>query len=473
MPALQSFLHMTQLKAMSDRVSSGRRRAFTRAITLTDSVHRYRAPLAKADPALHVVMCCSRRAIRSGDPLDQDMSGQSAAKSRTSDSTRSSKHFDAVESIRYGRNNVKHLDSDRGSISRSVLHPRYICYRSRKLCLCLTAGVGRAALYLSVFLSFSVFSQANGQTIDSLKNQGTTSPRLPPGDSSASAQYVLGAGDVLRLAVADMPEVSETSARIGPDGTLDLPLIGTIHAAGLSLEQLRLELARRLTRYINDPQITLNLATNGSRTIAVLGEVNSPGVQTLDGPRTLLQVISQAGGVKTDAGPRVIVTRNLKNGRFAGFDDREVVSGNSVSVTLSLDDLLAARAATNNLVMEPGDIVSIPKEQLVYVVGDVRRAGGFPMSSHETMSALQAISLAEGSQPNAALRASKILRPLPGSKTPQEIPVDLKSILAGKAPDVLLYANDVLFVPNSAAKSGARRAAEVMLQVATGVAIYR
>lgn len=300
-----------------------------------------------------------------------------------------------------------------------------------------------------------------------------TADTLVTAPAADPRNYVLGPGDVLSVAVIDMPEVSETSVRIGPDGNVSLPLIGPVHASGLSVEGLRAELGTKLAKYINNPQITLNVVSSGSRSVSVLGEVNAPGVHELDGPQTLIQVLSLAGGVKSDAGSKVIVTRQARFGGFAGYTGMQVSSDGAITAVIPLDDLLTSRLPTDNFLMAPDDIVSVPKEQLVYVVGDVHRSGGFPMSSRGNISVLQAISLAEGPSPNAALKAAKILRPQPDARVPTEIPVDLNAILSGKAPDVPLYADDVLFVPNSAAKSGAKRAAEVMLQVATGVAIYR
>ena len=141
--------------------------------------------------------------------------------------------------------------------------------------------------------------------------------------------------------------------------------------------------------------------------------------------------------------------------------------------SISLDDLLSATRPAENILVQPHDVISIPKADLVYVVGDVKKAGGFQLSSHSSMSVLQAISLSEGLGPSASPKSARIMRPTDtGASAMQEIPVDLQKIFAGKAPDVPLRPNDVLFVPNSLAKSSARRAAEVILQTASGIAIY-
>jgi len=150
----------------------------------------------------------------------------------------------------------------------------------------------------------------------------------------------------------------------------------------------------------------------------------------------------------------------------------DLTTGSSTA-WVSVDDLLSSKNPADNILILPNDIISIPKAEIVYVLGNVKKAGGFQLSSHPTISLLQALALAEGVDHDAALSKARILRQAPGSDgPPKEIPVDISKIYAG-APDIPLQGNDVLFVPASAAKSGSRRAAEAILQAATGVAIYR
>ena len=341
------------------------------------------------------------------------------------------------------------------------MRARLIHHLNRSLTCCL--------LFIGPVIPMSAAPAREG---NSQTNASITAVAAPPVTAGRN-QYVLGAGDEISLNVVDMPEVSAKQLRIGPNGDVDLPLIGSINASGLTIEQLKSSLASKLAKYITDPEISINLVENQSRTVSVLGEVNSPGVRELSGPRNLVQIISLSGGVKTDAGPRVIITREADRGSLPVIGLAHTQTATFSTVTLSLDDLLASKTPSDNFLMEPGDVVSIPKEQVVYVIGDVHRSGGFPLSSHETISLLQALSLAEGLGPDAATGRAKILRPTPGSNTPKEIPIDVKAIISGKSPDLPMYANDILFIPNSGAKSGTRRAAEAVLQVATGVAIFR
>ena len=294
--------------------------------------------------------------------------------------------------------------------------------------------------------------------------------RQPP----AVSEYILGAGDQISLHVVDLDDISDKPIRIDPNGFVDLALIGRVEAGGLTIEQLREQLRIKLTKYITSPQISINLVENQSRSVSVIGSVNSPGVHSLEGPRRLIDVISMAGGVKPDAGSRVILTRQARWGELplaqAKFDPSSTYS----TATLSIESLMDAKNPTENILIDPGDIISIPKADVVYVLGTVRKAGGFPLASKDSISLLETLSLAEGLDHDAAASKARILRPPPGGEGKiKTIPVDITKIENGKDPDIPLFANDVLFVPSSYVKAGVERTAEAILQVATGVIVYR
>lgn len=330
------------------------------------------------------------------------------------------------------------------------------------------------AFVAAVILSSGTISASALQSASNLQRLSTQDVEARSSVApSVSSSFVLGPGDQLTLHVADVDEITDKPIRIDPDGGIDLPLIGRVQAAGLTLSQLKAELSTKLSKYVDAPQVSINLTDNQSRPVSVVGEVNAPGVHQLPGPRSLIEVISLAGGVKPDAGSKIVITRAAEWGPLPLEGARTDASGKFTTATLSLDDLMAAKTPANNIVIKPQDVISIPKGEIVYVVGDVRRAGGFPLASHETITILQALSLAEGLGPDPASQRSKILRQVPGGDgKPLEIAVDVRSIFAGKSPDVPMFAGDILFVPTSGVKSGSRRAVEAVLQVATGLAVY-
>ncbi len=286
--------------------------------------------------------------------------------------------------------------------------------------------------------------------------------------------YVLGAGDQLALRITDMEELSDKPVRIDPSGFVDIPLAGRVQAAGLTLYEFKAELSKKLGKYITSPEISVNLSDSGSQPVSVIGAINLPGVHQLSGSKHLLEVISLSGGLKPDAGPLVIVTREARWGGIDGVPSKVDPASGYTTASFSLDSLMSAKAPEDNILMKPDDVVSVPRADLVYVVGDVHKAGGFQLSTHPTISLLQAVSLAEGLGPDHAAKHARVLRPNPGGDgVPRDIPVDVEKIFAGKAPDMQLYANDVLFIPHSGAKVTTRRALEAAIGVTSGLLIYR
>jgi len=318
-----------------------------------------------------------------------------------------------------------------------------------------------ARLLITVVFFFCFSSAAQAQ--DGLQRRPTPEPA-----------YVLGPGDQLTLRITDMEEISDKPIRVDPSGFVDLPLAGRIQAAGLTLDQFKTDLGQKLGKYITSPEIAVNLVDSGSQPVSVIGEVNIPGVHQLSGSKRLLEVISLSGGLKPDAGSVVIVTREPRWGGVSGEHSKLDPSSGYTTVSFSIDSLMSAKAPEDNILIKPNDVVSIPKADLIYVVGDVKKAGGFQLTTHPTISLLQAVSLAEGLGPDHAASRARILRPNPGGDgVPREIPVDVVKIFAGKAPDMQLYANDVLFIPHSGAKVTTRRALEAAIGVSTGLLIYR
>lgn len=292
--------------------------------------------------------------------------------------------------------------------------------------------------------------------------------------TEASQEYVLGVGDQISVHVASMDDLPPGPMQIGPNGTLDLPLVGQVQAGGLTINQFREQLASKISKYIASPDITINLVETQSRPVSVVGEVANPGLHQMVGVKRLLDVLSMSGGLKPDAGPTVVITRQAQWGKLpAGPVVVDSVTGAS-STTLPLDSLMALKSPADNLVMEPGDVVSVPKAELLYVVGEVKKAGGFEVTTHRSVSLMQAVSLAQGLGPDNKASQARIIRPAAnGDGTMSEIPVNIPAIFEGKQPDVKLYANDILFVPHSGFKVGARRAIEAAISLSTGALIYR
>src|SRR6266436_3323442 len=267
---------------------------------------------------------------------------------------------------------------------------------------------------------------------------------------------LIGAGDLLEVSLYGMADF-KTDVRVNSGGEISLPMLGTVAVNGLSVEQAEVLIERKLSQkgLFNDPHVTVFQKEYATQGISVLGEVQKPGIYPLLGSRKLYDAISVAGGTTPKAGRYVLITRRID-------------PQHPVQVPLLTG---APETMQNNVVVEPGDTILVSKAGVVYVVGDVRLPGGFVMENGNDIKILKAIALAQGTNPNAALNATRLIRKTP--EGPKDVPLDLKKIMAAKAPDPQLQPDDVVFVPNSAGKSAAKRGAEAVLQMATGVAIWR
>jgi len=267
---------------------------------------------------------------------------------------------------------------------------------------------------------------------------------------------LIGAGDLLEVSLYGMPDF-KTDVRVNSGGEISLPMLGAVAVSGLSVEQAQLLIEHKLSEkgLFNDPHVTVFEKEYATQGISVLGEVQKPGIYPLLGSRKLYDVISTAGGTTPKAGRYVLITRRN--------DPQHPVRVPLVTGT--------PESMENNVTVEPGDTIVVSKAGVVYVVGAVHQPGGFIMENGNDITVLKAIALAQGTNPNAALNSAKLIRKTP--EGPKDVPLELKKILAAKAPDLQLQPDDVVFVPDSAGKSAAKRGAEAVLQMATGMAIWR
>jgi polysaccharide biosynthesis/export protein len=241
----------------------------------------------------------------------------------------------------------------------------------------------------------------------------------------------------------------------------------------MNAKQSQEELNKVLSTYIRHPQVIVDVAEVRSQPVSVLGAVNAPGVHQVQGHKTLLEMLALAGGIRQDAGYSVRITRELEWGCLPLPNVHLDPSGKFTIAELNLKKIMEAKSPEENIQIYPHDVISVPKAEMVYVIGEVRRSGGFVLGEHQSMSVLQALSLAEGLNTGADPRHAKILRLKADADQRVEMPVDVKDALNGKKPDVPLQGEDILFIPGSTGKKAALRALEAAIQTGTGLAIWR
>jgi polysaccharide export outer membrane protein len=284
--------------------------------------------------------------------------------------------------------------------------------------------------------------------------------------------YVLGPGDQIVIRTLQVKEIADKQFRLEANGEVNLPMAGRVQLGGLSIKRAEAALSTTIGKYYIDPDIAVTVAEFRSEPVSVIGAVGTPGVHEARGRKTLLEMLSLAGGVRPDAGPVVKITRQRRYDPISLANAREA-GGDTMVAEINLKSLVEARNPAENIFVEPYDVIAVPRAELIYVVGNVKKAGSIALGGRSTISALEALSLAEGLDLKAAPSRARILRSSEGTPNAgrKEIPVNLSKILSGKDTDVYLQPNDILFVPNSAAKGITARTIEAALQIGTGILI--
>jgi len=349
----------------------------------------------------------------------------------------------------------------------------------------------------------------NRRLVELNRSVSGESPIAPPSD------YRIGADDLLDISVLEASEL-DRAPRVSASGQISLAVVGTVRAAGLTTQELSAVIEEILRRnYIKNPHVTVQVREMQSHSVSVFGAVRKPGVFQIRGPKSVIELLSMAEGLGDDAGDTVIVDRHDEIRGFwsakaaglpvqettpslgavadGGFNDTAVSRtdqwsqssgtrsggnlaaepGSSETVEIDLKKLLDSGDASLNVEVYPGDVVKVTRAELVYVVGEVAKPGGFQLKSNENISVLQAVALAQGLTHTSAAAHSKIIRTDPATGQRQEIPIDLKKVLAGKVADPMLTARDIVFVPNSVGRTAMYRSLDAMISVGTGLAVYR
>ena len=298
-----------------------------------------------------------------------------------------------------------------------------------------------------------------------------------PSESVAQTEsgYVLGPDDQIIIRAIDAPEISEKPFLIGTNGNITLPLIGKVKAGGLTVEQLETELNKRLSDYVRDPQVSVTVSENRSHPVFVFGAVNKPGVVQLQGPKTLCEVLSMAGGPSETAGSSLTVTRRRENGDIPVPSAMIDPTGQFSVAELNVQEILEGIDPAANIGIKPNDVISVSERSssMIYVVGDVKRAGAFTLGGRESLSVLNVLSLAGGLERTAKPTRARIIRRAPGQPKHQEIAVNIKQILAGKAEDMAMRPQDVLVVPSSGSRTFAIWFVPMTVATAVSAAVYR
>ena len=187
-----------------------------------------------------------------------------------------------------------------------------------------------------------------------------------------------------------------------------------------------------------------------------------------------MDVLALAGGLASigaAAGKYVYIERK------GGFQDLPQVDGLVQTapdkISIELHKLLYSQDTNLNIEIHPFDEITVSRAGIVYLVGAFNRPGGYVLDNKDSMTALEAVALAQGIGPNARTSQGKIIHRSLSGTVSSESQIDVRKLLHGKIPDVTLADNDIFFVPNSGAKGMAKGTLGNIVGIVSGIAIYR
>lgn len=337
---------------------------------------------------------------------------------------------------------------------------------------------GSGSLLLSGILTFCLVPQTFAQSGAANLPSGAAAPHLPeaqpvadiavpasgaqrptaeatvlnPAARDSSAGLKLGPGDLIEISVYNVPELS-TKVRVGNSGNVYLPLIDYVHVGDLTVSEAQDAIEKRLEDggFVHNAHVAISVDESPSQRVTILGEVVKPGIYPAVGNQKLYDYISAAGGFTAAAGRKISIIRE--------HDQTPL----TVDLPRNLADSLK-----DNIDVLPGDTITIPRAPIIYVVGDVGHPTGL-LIDNGSLTVLQAIALAGGTNHTAKMNDARIIRK--GTEGMTETKLPLKKMLEAKAPDVTLQADDILFIPLSGVRVAASQTLQAALTATTGIAI--
>ena len=272
--------------------------------------------------------------------------------------------------------------------------------------------------------------------------------------SSSNNSLLINSGDNLHISILDMPEMDQR-ARVTDAGEMPVQGIASVRVAGMTPAEAAAAINHALVNahYLNHPQVSVVVDQYATQNVTVIGEVRSPGAYAVSTPRPILDVIALGGGLDEIADRNILVERHGDQ-------------SHPIHYKVNND---AEQAIKEQIMVNPGDTVVVPKAGIVYVLGDVNRPGGYTMTDNESrVSLLEALSIAGGAAKTAKLGHARLISKADHSETQ----ISLGDIEKGKQPDFPMAPGDILYVPFSYAKNLVITSSSGITGAASSAAIY-
>jgi polysaccharide export outer membrane protein len=270
----------------------------------------------------------------------------------------------------------------------------------------------------------------------------------------------IAANDLIAVSVYDSPELTRT-VRVGEDGSIRFPMLkDPITASGLMPAQLETVLADALKIHeiLVDPIVTVTMLEYDSRPVSVLGAVRKPITFQAVGKVTLIDALAKAEGLSPEAGPEILLSKPAP-GRDAALVER-------IPVRWLIDN---ADHPELNTRLTGGEEIRVPEARKIYVTGNVKKPGAFPVRDGSENSVLKLMAMVEGVAPYAS-KVAWVYRMQGDGQPRTEIPIQLSKILERKSPDVPLLPDDILYIPDAKGMRAGLTALEKVLIYGSGAA---
>jgi polysaccharide export outer membrane protein len=274
-----------------------------------------------------------------------------------------------------------------------------------------------------VALSSAALAQSTLQTPQQIPPRALLSNETQRSASDAP----IGPRDVIEIKVFQDPNLY-TKMTVTDDGRIAMPLIGKVDVSGLTPSEVETRIKGLLEKYINKPDVSVTVLEAGSKPISVIGAVMRPGTIGITGNITLIQAITQAGGLATGYGRTLYVLRTAANGL-------------TEQIAIDIDDLMVNGNPDLNLPLRPNDVINVPIDASIniYVLGEVMHPGSVQFRRSQSPTLLQVLAAAGGPTDRASKRV--ILKRVVGGAE-KTFHYDFKKIIDGRQNDVVLLDGD-------------------------------
>ena len=266
---------------------------------------------------------------------------------------------------------------------------------------------------------------------------------------------LIGPGDALHIQVYDTPEM-EQRARVTDAGEIPVSFVGEVKVSGMTPGEASRQIEQRLVSagIMLHPQVTIRVDAYATQNASVMGQVMKPGSYEIDTRRKVVDLLAMAGGLTDLADRHITIERHGDAGQKVDY-----FYSNAADAALVADPMVY-----------PGDVVIVPKAAVVYVLGDVLKPGGYPMSTNDSkITALQALALAGSPNHTASVSKSKLVRKT--ATGVEEVNLPIAAMEKGKTPDVTLLPDDVIYVPFSFLRNVAVNGQSILAS-ATSAVVY-